>query len=556
MPVIVTLAALVPGAVARAGEPVETETETESATAAAAAEPSRAEDRFVKGELIHVGTRELLSRYGHGGVRVGPHFLSRELYLGIDPGFAIYPDRWGVSLHVPLNFRLAEAGFSAFGGFAVRTADWDEPADIARVIRFVSYGRHESSLYFSVSSLRPHTLGHGELIREYQPNIDLDRSMTGAVFEAYNRWGGVQLQLNDITFTNRIFGALGFVKPLGMLEDPRLSSLSLGFEYAGDLRAPRCVQVSESDRRCVPGSGNALGLDPATGEPLDQTFVRTDLDLGRPVVEETDLHALGFSGEMRVYSGDRSDLKVFLTWHQFLTHGDGLAGGLSARITTGDAESIHAFRLKGEYRNFATDFLPGYFDTYYEVTKFQYRVPRSRYQITPTKYQAVFGDPENGFPIEDTARRNGFRLEASWAYFERSRDNKKASFGLALEDSTARGDTNFYAHFELPFLGFVQAFGTFMRLNSDGLGGLFSHAADDIVILTGLRFQVLPIMFVNLSYTRSYQIVRSAGRELHLGNDRILDVAGQPSSFFVRDPIFENIQTLLVDIELGWESRE
>jgi len=86
----------------------------------------------------------------------------------------------------------------------------------------------------------------------------------------------------------------------------------------------------------------------------------------------------------------------------------------------------------------------------------------------------VFGDPDNGYPIADPDRRVGFRIDASWAAFIDSRRNKRIAFGLGFEDSTGPGDTNFYAHLELPILEAVQLFGTFMRLNSDGIGDVFT----------------------------------------------------------------------------------
>lgn len=509
---------------------------------------------FVKGDLIYPGTRELLSRYDHGGVRLGPHILGRDIYLGVDPGFAYYPGDWAFSLHVPLNLLLVDTKTREFGGFAIREQDWDELSDFARIIRFVTFGRRESPIYFTISSLRPQTLGHGQLILDYQQNIDVDRSMTGVAFDAYNGWVGTQLKVNDVTFDNRLFGALGFVKPLAFVDDDLLRSLSLGVEYSGDLKAPRCIQVSSNDRRCVPGSGNRAGPDPQTGANRDDTFVRSDPDLGRPVIDETDLHAIGFSGEMRYFKSARADAKGYLTWHQFLGHGDGLALGTIARITAGQTD-IHAFRLRLEYRTFAADFLPGYFDTLYEVQKYQYVQSGSSHQATPTKYQAIFGDQENGYTLADPDRRHGFRLETSWAFFGKSRSNKLISFGLGLEDSTGPSDTKFYAHVEVPFLRAVQLFGTFMRQNGDGIGDIFTGPIDNVVVLSGLRLQVLPILFVNAHYSRSFQIIRGPGREFHLGNGLILGENGQPSRLFASDRLFDNVQTLFVELELGLEIR-
>ncbi len=523
---------------------------TTATTATATSAPE-----FIKGDLTYVGTRELVSRYDHVSVRIGPQIIDKEIFLSVAPGAAFYPGSWAVGVHVPLNLLLLEAGTNQFGKLKLRREDWDEPSDYAKIIRFISYGRKEDPLYFTITSLRPYTLGHGELIHHYQPNIDIDRSLTGGVFEGYTAWGGVQLELNDITFKGRVLGALAFVKPLFFLDNPILQTLSFGAEYAGDLAAPRCVQVSEKDRRCVPGSGNQPGFDPLTGQSRDDTFVRTDPDLGRPVVEETAIHAIGFSGEIKVLKTEPSDLKVYATWHGFIHGGDGLALGALGRFNLGE-ETIHAFRARAELRTFGRRFQPDYFDTLYEVTKYQMIQSKPRFQIAPTRYQWVFGDEENGFAPSSEGRSWGYNLELSWGMFAGSRGKKQIAAAIGLSESTRDLDTNFYLHLEVPIVKFIQLFGSFIRVNASNLGDVFAGSPENVVVLSGLRIQIFPFLFANASYTRTYRIVRSPGREFHLGNDNIVDERGQPSSLFTNDRIFENIDTLYVDLELGWEFRE
>ncbi len=515
------------------------------------ATPTPSFDAF-KGDLIHIGTRELMSRNDHLGVRLGPHIIGRDFYLGVTPTAAWYDDPWAIALHVPLNLLMFQGGSNEFGGAKLRRRDWDELSDFARVIRFITYGRKEAPVYFTVSNLRPVSLGHGQLVHNYQANIDVDRSMTGVVFEAHNKWVGFQTQLNDITFRNAVVGGLFFVRPLAFVDDGILSSLSFGVEYAADFRAPRCVRVSDADRRCVPGSGNFAGVDPLTGESRDDTFVRTDPDLGRPVVEETLVQAVGASVEMRVMKRESADLKLYGTFHQFIDAGSGVAGGGLLRFHS-PGPMVHAVRVRVEGRSFSARFLPAYFDTLYEITKYQSIQSSPSHQVAPTRYQRVFGDPESGFPILDEDQRYGFNVEASWALFDKDRSNKKVSFGLGLTDSTGPDDTNFYAHVELPAFKFLNLFASFLRVNAADLGGLFEPSVDNVVILSGLRAKLLPFMFVNLHYSRAFQIIRGHGREFHLGNERVVDEAGQVSPLFTHDRIYENVQTLFVELELGLE---
>jgi len=180
---------------------------------------------------------------------------------------------------------------------------------------------------------------------------------------------------------------------------------------------------------------------------------------------------------------------------------------------------------------------------------------QTTYQVTPTKYQWVFGDPDNGFQRRRVGRATGFNLEGSYGLFKRRRSNKKIAIGFGLQDTTAPQDTSFYAHLEFPALGILQLFGTIFRHNLDGMGDVFAgdmFTSPDTIVLTGLRLQVLPVMFFNVHYNRTFRIVGSGGSEYNIGNATIFDQAGNPFAL-ANTPLYDNVDTLLVEVEFGWE---
>ena len=430
--------------------PAATASEKEDSKNVSASPDAPAPSDFFKGDLIYPGTRRLLSRYDHAGVAFGPNVVGLDVFLSVDPGFAFYSDTGvSVAMHAPLRLLAFDGGQLAYGGMKVRRQDWDEVSDYMRVIRFITYGRKEGSIYATINTMRPTTLGHGMLINRYQGDIDVDRSLTGFAFDAYNKFGGFELQANDITFRNKIMGGLAFIKPLSFFSDDiNAQSLSIGGEYVADFAAPGCVNKSASDNTCVRGTGHAAGADPYGGAGLDDTFVRTDPDTGRFDVQTTTVHAAGVSAEYKVYKDERNiDIKLYTTWHKFLNDGggSGMAVGALARLNTGDAWR-NALRIRTEYRNFGNGFLPNYFDSMYEIQKYAYLYRRRDYQVTPTKAQYVFGDPANGFERLDFGRRHGFSADASWGLFKEKRSDKKIALGAGLSDSTGPDDTNFYLH--------------------------------------------------------------------------------------------------------------
>lgn len=540
---------------------------------AADAEPAEAveestEPKFIKGNLIHVGTRQMLSRFDHVGISSGPALIGRDLLLNVDPGFAYYGDMFAVAMHVPMRLlAVGNLGDEAeFGEMRVRREDWDEVSDFGKIIRFFSIGRKEDNFYLTLNSLRPATIGHGQILDKYQANIDVDRSMLGLIFDAYNDYAGFQFQMNDVMWfdpdnVNKVIGGLAFVKPLSLFSDHWFAtSFSVGAEYLTDLRAPKCIKKS-ADGPCVKGSGYAAGFDPYTGEYYDDSFIRTDSVTGLPYVEETTVTAAGLSVEAKVLKVGRfADVKLYGTYHQFLNEGGGAgaAGGMLGRFNAG-TKWISAFRIRTEYRNFGDGFQPAYFDSLYETEKYSFAAENTPYQTTPTKFQAVFGDPENGFERESLGTRHGYNLEFSYGLFKESRRFKKLAFGFGLQDSTGYNDSSLYAHIEFPALDIIEVFSSYIKTNARDVQSLFTGnplTADNAVLLAGVRVTILPFLFVNAHFAKSFRSTRSAGSEYHLGNSNIVSEAGKPSTMFPYDRLYENVPTVFLEMEMGFDYRD
>ena len=76
--------------------------------------------------------------------------------------------------------------------------------------------------------------------------------------------------------------------------------------------------------------------------------------------------------------------------------GNGFTAGLLGRFNYGD-DVVHAIRIIGEFRSFSATYLPGYFDTFYEIQKYVSSLNYGRYatlqqSLPPTKYKDIFID--------------------------------------------------------------------------------------------------------------------------------------------------------------------
>lgn len=518
---------------------------------------------LLHGEFGDVGMRRLVSPYDYVAIALGPTIIGSALYLNVDPGFAWYTESWSAAFHAPLNLSAVSLqGKSViYGQMKVRREDWQEVPSYLKVIRFFNIGHKEDPVYVQISSLEPQSMGHSMLLNRYQPNIDINRSLTGALVDVSSRYVGFQGLVNDLTFTNRVVGALVFAKPLGFLENPLGRSLSLGAEVVADLRAPRCIRGSASATTCVQGSGNQAGTD-VQGNILDKTFVRTDRTTGRYAVEETVVKAAGVSSEIKIYvNPDLGDIKLYGTYHQFLNAGggSGMAAGLLGRFTLG-TNWLNAFRLRTEYRNFGDGFQPSYFDTTYEINKYEFAYGHNPYQVTPTKYQAIFGDPANGFAPQKLGRRQGFKFDTQWALYHGSRTQKRLMLGFGIEDSTGPNDSNLYVHMEMPAFHALQFFATYLHLNEASFQDLFKKGVfalgGNSVTLGGLRLRVLPILWLSVHYAYTFQPAQSPGTEYHLGGSNVLDRLGRPSPYYKQSRLFQNSGTLSAELEFGWDFDE
>ena len=525
------------------------ETAQTDATSEESSVRSTEEPDFIKGHLAHFGTTSLLSRYSHLGIATGPDFIGDKVFMRIDPGFAYYEWPVKVAMHLPLRFEVAtidDQNEIRFESFGFRTQDYDEASDYMKFVRFITYGRKEDRLFISVNSLRPSTIGHGMIVNAYQPNIGINKSMTGLLFDAYNDYGGFQFQANDITFQNRVIGGLAFIKPASFFSDHWFAKgFSIGLEYMADYAAPRCIKTREFGN-CIRPSQLVI-----QGEALNpDTFFN---DQGLPYVETQKVEALGLSVETKVAKLDNLiDFKLYATHHQFTNDGGGSGtalGGL-ARLNYG-TNWIAALRLRGELLTYENGFLPGYFNATYEADKYSFRTVEANQSLYLTKVQSVFGDIDNGLPRPLFDRRYGLRAEASFGLFKDDRSNKKLAGLLAFQEATGDNDTEISIHLEAPFLEIVQVFGTYTRTHMESMMDLFQSdflSSPNAMFLAGARVQVLPIFFINASYARRFQPTSDSDDNVL---NQIIDIeeGGDTQRGF---RAFDNVQTIFIDFELGY----
>jgi hypothetical protein len=484
--------------------------------------------QFIKGELTNLGSDKLVVADSRFGLRLGYAHLDNSSYLGVNPEVDMhFGDSVALGLGLPLHVRAYADGFYDTGKIKFREHDYDKPSDYAKILRFLTIGKKEDQFFLNVSQLFAASIGHGAIVRRYSGNIDMNITRVGAQMDAYGKYGGFEAFVGDVVQPDHFLAGLVFLKPLGWLTGPSRETLgwtSIGLSTAMDLKAPYtlCRNTANSypqvgDNAAKPADLGCAGA--AYYEP------------GEPVVQQTRRAQLvGVDLETKILKTDNADLKPYLDYSRLLSidspsattadpgtasqGGGGFTAGLLGRFNLGDV-NLHAFRVMAEGRYFDGNYLPGYFDTFYEVQKYQFITGKADVAYSPKLRTILNRDPNH--------KRAGYYLEAAYQY------NQGFALMVSYEDSfrvsgpqnicpapecqtnpkdlrNYVGSRNLTLHLEYPVYSWLQFFGSFYRRSFDGAPVDTARPLGDNTLIYGaVRLHVLWIFFLNARIFRTWQ---------------------------------------------------
>lgn len=447
---------------------------------------------MLKGELSLLGQTEFLNPNNFAGASAGYFQLDSVHYLSVTPLVDLHflENRLHLDFGAPINIALFDpnnGGFRAAG--RIRTQDWDQWQNFFRIIRRVQYGKKEDHFFVRLSRVGAATLGHGGLMRRYNNNMLFNQPHVGLELDAYNDYVGGEAFISDITFQSQVMGALAFVKPLGWMDNAVARSLSIGGYYTGDLAAPKALR-RDADGVVI----------------VDRVEV--------PRFERTQLHGVGFDAEIKpIRVGDVIDVKVYADFNQFVNYGNGFTFGALGRFNV--PAPFLAIRARVEYRNLGDQYIPSYFDSFYEIQKLQF-VTVAPSSFAPTKLD---------FLRAQRGRRNNFYGELQFSWVD------KLAIAFAYEGGEGLRQHSLLIHAELTAFDWLRFFATYHKRNFENFGEVFKFEQNDL-LFSQVRLELLPILFIN----------------------------GRAMKTFLWDPDvdfglggFKNVWDYRADIELGWQ---
>ncbi len=512
-----------------------------AAPPSAKAAPAEPQDFVVEGEISNLGVNRLNLKDTRVAVLAGPGLIGEAYYLSAAAELDMRFGKFLFGVWAPINvlvFNPAEAQRGLFpdkGVNGLRLQDYDSPAKFLRIFRYVTYGRKEEGLYVNFTSDGASTIAHGTTLRRYITNINLDDARLSGEIDAKFRYGGFEALVGNVATPLNLIGFLGYLKPFGGAESLILNRMSFGFTYTGDAFAPLQLKTGRTGYPILAPSSN---IDPSILDTIQ-------------VASTAAVSFLGASVETKVFRSPTADIKPYLDFSKMLVTtttpleqqnrggctpaagssngttlacGGGITAGVLGRFGVGSL--LHSvFRAVLEARAFQSDFIPGYFDSFYEVQKYQY-VTSSNMQPfqAPTKLAAVMSRPESRWVP-------GVYGELSYSLLD------VLAVTVAAQYANVPGGTDLVLHLEVPTFEWLRFFASIYRVNLNAgspplVPGTFVNTlfASNTLIFAGARVKLLPILFIDVQYVRAW----------------LLDQTGTTNSF-------ADSNQLVVQLELGWE---
>lgn len=339
---------------------------------AAAAVPARARAQMTGGEAVAAAaaSRSMLPPDTLGGTALFGK-IDEDWFLTLALRVSFDREDWGIGLQLPLRLRVIDNDPKNPNDYLgiLRREDWDEPSKYLRVIRYVYVGQADKRgpFYVRVGELQGLTIGHGTIMYRYYNDIDVDSWHTG-VDAAVNigAFGG-EAMISDVA--NPYVAGLRFtVRPLELaLGDAwPWHKLVVGANVVADGRAPLQLRTTPI---AVPASGGPPGASTSS------TGVAVALDSGNhPIVSRA--RALGIFGldlGLEVVSTELLSITPYsdLNKMTIVDKGWGWHLGILWELRLPLLIDTLTIDARTEYRRVTGDYIGPYFDTVYEIERYQ-----------------------------------------------------------------------------------------------------------------------------------------------------------------------------------------
>lgn len=248
--------------------------------------------------------------------------------------FAFNPELEFGKIGVGLDVRFE------FNGDGIRKENFNETSDYLSMVRYFRYGQKSDPFYLRLGALDCSNLGNGTIISNYnnRPTIDARKIGMEIAFDAEKF--GFEALYGNFGMAG-VVGARAFVRPLKFTtaaDIPVLGNLEIGGTYAADLD-----KHAKFDYTVI-------------GAKKDSTYGDGNISI------------VGFDVTLPLVKTNMLNVKTYYDFAKILNYGSGSAIGVKADLAATEAIKLGA---KFEYRINGDEYIPGYFNSLYEIERYQ-----------------------------------------------------------------------------------------------------------------------------------------------------------------------------------------
>lgn len=406
------------------------------------------------------------------------YFISLALRLNFDR------ENFGFGVQLPVRFRVIDRDppmGNDIGGI-IRREDWDEVSDFLRVIRYVYVGQADKKgpYYVRVGELSGLTIGHGTIMYRYYNGVDQNVWRTGLNTAVNIGAFGAEAMTGDVV-SPYILGARFQVRPLELAigEGMFWEKWHTGISFIGDARAPYSLQTQD-EVIMMPGMEDI------------RRPIGVDLDEHKhPIVlARRPLGIFGIDTGIELFSNELFSITPYIDLNKMgrVDYGWGLHMGVLWGLRLPLLIDTLTIDARTEYRRVSGDYIGPYFNTSYEIERFQ--TFDRRYPFTP-KLRAL---TEN---VVDS--RNGvfFDLLAGFPSFV-------FVGGEFIDYDGGEADGTLRLSLEIPALEVVKFSGFYYRVGITGGDDLF-EIDDRSAIVAQAAIPLYAVFDLRLRLIRTWQ---------------------------------------------------
>lgn len=292
-------------------------------------------------------------------------------------------------LHAAPQFQLGEWGFGFDGNIRIspegqlRKEDWTGVYSYLRWINYISFDHPNDDFYFRVGGLEHATIGNGTIVSDYWNNSSYDDRRIGLAGRLDLGLFGAQALTSDL-FQRNLVAMRPFVRPfriIPFLNSWFLNNIEIGVTGAFDFDT------------------NATRLIP-NHEPYVTHYYNADSTTDSVVIHKdsatipSPLVTLGADISMMLWQSEKTEGRIYADYVRFEKFNDGII--LGARTSFDIFDSV-LLDLRGERSLFRNQFLPNYYNSFYERDRFDNQAGVDQYITKVTLLSDSAGGNGNGF---------------------------------------------------------------------------------------------------------------------------------------------------------------